>query len=185
MQHRKQNYRTQNYRKILALALGVALSLGWSATAALADMKIALIIPQKLIATCDAGKEAAEKLKVKKDAAQKKLDAKAEELKDYEADVRKRIALLNADEKKKVGEDLERQQRDAQRMKEDLERDLQKSEQEILGVVNQFLGKIINDFGEQNGYDLILDASAAVYFSDTPDVTEAVIKLADDQYKKK
>ena len=37
----------------------------------------------------------------------------------------------------------------------------------------------------QNGYDLILDASAAVYFSDTPDVTEDVIKLADGQYKKK
>jgi outer membrane protein len=185
MQHRKQNYRTQHFRRIFALALGATLSLGLTARPALADMKIALIIPQKLIATCQAGKEAAEKLKVKKDGAQKKLDAKAEELKDYEADVRKRVALLNADEKKKVGEDLERQQRDAQRMKEDLERELQKSEQEILGVVNQFLGKIINDFGEQNAYDLILDASAAVYFSDTPDVTEAVIKLADEQYKKK
>jgi outer membrane protein len=173
------------HRKLVSLVLGAALLLGASARTALADMKIALIIPQKLISTCQAGKDAAEKLKARKDAAQKKLDAKAEELKDYEADVRKRVALLNADEKKKVGEDLERQQRDAQRMKEDLERDLQKAEQEILGGVNQFLGKVINDFGEQNDYDLILDASAAVYFSDTPDVTEAVIKLADGQYKKK
>jgi outer membrane protein len=177
-------HRTQTYMKIFALALGATLAFGWTAGTAHAEMKIALIIPQKLIATCQAGKDAAEKLKVKKDAAQKKLDAKAEELKKYEADARKRVALLKDDEKKKVGEDLERQQRDAQRMKEDLERDLQKSEQEILGTVNQFLGKIINDFGEQNGYDLILDASAAVYFSDTPDVTEAVIKLADSQYKK-
>ena len=177
-----------NHRKLLAIVLGAALSIGTvvlPAAPALADMKIALIIPQKLIATCQAGKDAADKLKVKKDAAQKKLDAKAEELKDYEAAARKRIALLSADEKKKVGEDLERQQRDAQRMKEDLERELQKSEQEILGGVNQFLGKVINEFGEQNDYDLILDASAAVYFSDTPDVTEAVIKLADAQYKKK
>ena len=176
---------TDSHRKLVAVFLGLLLSIAAGSGVALADMKIALIIPQKLISTCQAGKDAAEKLKVKKDAAQKKLDAKAAELKEYEADARKRLALLSADEKKKVSEDLERQQRDAQRMKEDLERDLQKSEQEILGTVNQFLGKIINDFGEQNDYDLILDASAAVYFSDTPDVTEAVIELADGQYKKK
>lgn len=149
-----------------------------------AELKIAIIIPQKIIATSKAGKAAAEKLKVKKEAAQKKLDAKGKELKDYEEGVRKRVMMLSAEEKKKVGEDLERQQRDAQRMKEDLERDLQKSEQEILGEVNLFLGKIITDFGEQNGYDLILDAQALVYFSDTPDVTDEVIKQADAQYKK-
>jgi Skp family chaperone for outer membrane proteins len=69
-------------------------------------------------------------------------------------------------------------------MKEDLERELQKAEQEILGSVNQFLGKVINEFGEKNGYDLIIDAQATVFFSDTPDVTDEVIKLADSQYKK-
>jgi len=170
-------------KRIVALCSALALVVCAAAPAA-ADMKIALIIPQKLIAKSQAGKDAAEKLKAKKDAAQKKLDAKAEQLKDYEEDARKRVVMLSADEKKKVGEDLERQQRDGQRMKEDLERDLQKSEQEILGTVNQFLGKVINEFGEKNGYDLILDAQAAVYFSDTPDVTEEVIKLADSQYKK-
>jgi outer membrane protein len=156
-----------------------------SAVPATAQMKIAVIIPQKLIATSKAGKDAAETLKSKKEAAQKKLDAKAKELKAYEDDVRKRIMMLSADEKKKVGEDLETKQREAQRMKEDLERDLQNVEQEVLGEVNRFLGKIIHDFGEKNGYDLILDAQAAVYFSDTPDVTEEVISLADSQYKKK
>jgi outer membrane protein len=166
----------------LCLSLGIA---GFAVPVpAQAELKIAVIIPQKLIATSKAGKEAGDKLKVKKDAAQKKLDAKAKELKTFEEGLRKRVMMLNADEKKKAGEDLERQQRDAQRMKEDLERDLQKSEQEILGEVNRFLGKVITDFGEQNGYDLILDAQAAVYFSDTPDVTDQVIKLADSQYKK-
>jgi len=169
-------------KRILALVSALALVFAVAAPAT-AEMKIALIIPQKLIAKSKAGQDAAEKLKTKKEAAQKKLDAKAEQLKDYEEDARKRLMMLSADEKKKVSEDLERQQRDGQRMKEDLERELQKAEQEILGGVNQFLGKVINEFGEKNGYDLILDAQAAVYFSDTPDVTDAVIKLADSQYK--
>lgn len=170
-------------KKIPALISAFALVLA-AAAPATAEMKIALIIPQKLIAKSQAGKDAADKLKAKKEVAQKKLDAKAEELKKQDEDARKRVMMLSAEEKKKVGEDLERQQRDGQRMKEDLERELQKAEQEILGAVNQFLGKVINEFGEKNGYDLILDAQAAVYFSDTPDVTEEVIKLADSQYKK-
>jgi outer membrane protein len=170
-------------KRIPALVSALALVLS-AAAPAVAEMKIALIIPQKLIAKSKAGQEAAEKLKGRKEAAQKKLDAKAEEVKKQEEDARKRLMMLSADEKKKVGEDLERQQRDGQRMKEDLERELQKAEQEILGTVNQFLGKVITEFGEANGYDLILDAQAVVYFSETPDVTDAVIKLADSQYKK-
>ena len=170
-------------KKIPALISALALVLS-AAAPATAEMKIALIIPRKLIAKSQAGKDAADKLKAKKEAAQKKLDAKAEELKKQDEDARKRVMMLSAEEKKKVGEDLERQQRDGQRMKEDLERELQKAEQEILGSVNQFRGQVINEFGEKNGYDLILDAQAAVYFSDTPDVTDEVIKLADSQYKK-
>lgn len=170
-------------KTVPALVSALALVL-CSAAPALAQMKIALIIPQKLIAKSKAGQDAAEKLKAKKEAAQKKLDAKADELKKQEEDARKRLMMLSADEKKKVGEELERQQRDGQRMKEDLERELQKTEQEVLGGVNQFLGKIITEFGEKNGYDLILDAQAVVYFSETPDVTDEVIKLADSQYKK-
>jgi outer membrane protein len=170
-------------KRIPALVSALALVLS-AAAPATAEMKIALIIPQKLIAKSKAGQDAGEKLKAKKEAAQKKLDAKASELKKQEEDARKRIMMLSAEEKKKVGEELDRQQREGQRMKEDLERELQKAEQEILGGVNQFLGKVINEFGEKNGYDLILDAQAAVYFSDTPDVTDEVIKLADSQYKK-
>ena len=89
-------------------------------------------------------------------------------------DLVKRAMVLSEEERRKAKDDFERQQRDATRMKEDLEHELQRDESEILGQVNDFLGKIIVDFGKDHGYDLILDASAALYFSDGPDVTDQV-----------
>ena len=57
-------------KRILALVSALALVLS-AAAPAVAEMKIALIIPQKLIAKSKAGQDAAEKLKAKKEAAQR------------------------------------------------------------------------------------------------------------------
>ena len=91
--------------------------------------------------------------------------------------------VLSESEKLKARDQFEQQQRDAQRMKEDLERDLQKSEEEILGGVNRFLSELVVNFGKENGYDLIVDASVAVYFSDEVDVTDKLIAAANAKYK--
>jgi outer membrane protein len=146
--------------------------------------KIGVVITAKLLAETEIGKGAAEKLRGKKDAAQTELDRKAGEINELKKDMEKRIMVLNADEKQKAREDFERKNRDGLRLKEDLERDLQKEEQKVLGDVNQFLSKIVIDYGKSNGYDLILDASSALYFSDAPDITDKIIAEADKAYKK-
>ena len=146
--------------------------------------KIGIVITAKLLAETEIGKNAAEKLRGKKDSAQTELDHKASEINELKKDLEKRLMVLNADEKTKAREDFERKNRDGLRLKEDLERELQKEEQKVLGDVNQFLSKIVIDYGKANGYDLILDASSALYFSDAPDITDKIIVEADKAYKK-
>jgi len=165
------------------LAAGLIATPVLGARARADDLKIAVLVPQRLLASTKVGKQAAEKLKKKKDEAQKKLDGKAAEIKKMQDDLVKRAMVLSEEERRKAKDDFERQQRDASRMKEDLEHELQRDESEILGQVNDFLGKIIVDFGKDHGYDLILDASAALYFSDAPDVTDQVIEVADKAAK--
>jgi outer membrane protein len=147
------------------------------------DLKIAVLVPQRLLASTKVGKKVAEKLKKRKEDAQKKLDAKAEEIKDLQDDLVKRAMVLSEDERRKAREDFEQQQRDAARLKEDLERELQRAEGEVVGEASAFLNEVIKDFGEENGYDLILDASAAVYFSEASDITDRVIEAADARSK--
>ena len=149
------------------------------------DLKIGVVIPQRLLARSEVGQQAAEKLKARKEKAQERLDEATEELKDMQEDVMKRAMMLSAEEKQKAGEELEKKQREVARMKEDLERELQKAEQEVLGEVNEFLTGAMTEFGETNQYDLIMDGSAAVFFSEKPDVTDEVVEFVNEKYKKK
>jgi len=166
----------------LLFAAAVGLIIG-PAPAAAQDLKIGVVMTQKLLTTTEIGKNAAGKLRAKKDEAQKELDQKAGEITELKKDLEKRLMVLKAEEKDKAREDFERRQRDGLRLKEDLERELQKEENKVLGEVNQFLSKVVVDYGKANGFDLILDASAALYFSDKPDITDAIVGEADKAYK--
>ena len=149
------------------------------------DLKIGLVITQRLLTSTTVGQAAAGTLREKKMDAQEKLDKKASEIQELKNDLEKRLMVLSAEEKDKAREDFERRQRDGLRLKEDLERELQKEENKILGEVNEFLSKIIIEYGKANGYDLVLDASATLYFSEAPDVTDDIIEAADRAYKEK
>jgi outer membrane protein len=148
------------------------------------DLKIAVVITQKLIATTDIGKNAAEKLRGKKEAAQQQLDRKASEINEMKKDLEKRLMVLKPEEKDKAREDFERKSRDGLRLKEDLERELQKEESKVFGEVNEFLSKVVIEYGKDHDYDLVLDASSAVYFSDKPDITDQIVEEANKAYKK-
>ena len=170
-------------RKLAAVAaLGLALVLT-PRPAPAQDYRLAIVITQRLLISTEIGKNAAGQLREKKDVAQQKLDRKANEIQDLKKDLEKRLMVLSAEEKDKAREEFERQQRDGLRMKEDLERDLQKEEQKVLGEVNEFLSKVVIDYGKANAYDIIIDASATLYFSDAPDITDDIIAAADQAYK--
>ncbi len=142
------------------------------------DLKIGYIITQRLIAETEVGKAAAAELKEKMEDAQGGLEKKLEEIKDLEADLQRRAMVLSEEERKKAGEELERELLDAKRLKEDFQRSLRKTEAGVMAKVNEFLREVIQDYGEKHGYDLILDASTLLYVSDKPDLTEEVIKAA-------
>ncbi len=153
--------------------------------AARAELKIGVVVTPKLLTATQIGKQTAEELKKRKESAQEKLDKKASELKAMQEDLSKRAMLLSDEEKAKARDDFERRQREATRMKEDLERELQRTENKMLSEVNRFLSKVVVDYGKAHGYDLVLDASAALYFSEAPDITNEIVAAADEAYKKK
>ena len=170
--------------KLFTIAAGCLLLVGLAGRAGAEGQKIAVIITQKLLTQTEAGKIAASKLQTKKKDAQERLDKKAKDITDMQEGLAKRQMVLSEDERGKAVADLDREQRDGLRMKEDLERELQKAENEVLGGVNKFLSKIVIDYGKKNGYDMIIDASATLYFADSADITDDVIKAANAAYKK-
>jgi Skp family chaperone for outer membrane proteins len=179
--------KARRLRRSLAVAIlllaAAATSLPAPARAQESNLKVGLVITQKLLASTKIGKNAAEQLKGKKESAQEDLDRKAAEINDLKKDLEKRLMVLNAEEKDRAREDFERKSRDGLRLKEDLERQLQKEEGKVLGEVNQFLSKVVIDYGKAHGYDVILDASATLFFSEAVDITDEIIREADEAYR--
>jgi len=165
---------------IVPTVAAFALSLMGSAMPAdAADLKIGYIVTPRLLAESKLGKESTAKLKAKAEAAEKGLEKKMADLKKLQDDITKRMAVLNDQEKAKLGEEYERQARDAKRTKEDAQREFDKARGEIENDMMTKFRTVIEKFAKDNGYDLVLDAGTLLYISQKADVTSEVIQLAD------
>ena len=161
---------------LAALAICVAAA---AVPASAADLKIGYIVTPRLLAESKLGKESSAKLKAKAEAAEKGLEKKMTEVKKLQDDITKRMAVLNEEEKGKLGDEYERQLRDAKRMKEDAQREFDKARSEIENDMMGKFRKVIEKFAKDNAYDLVLDAGTLLYISQKADVTNEVIQLAD------
>ena len=72
------------------------------------------------------------------------------------------------------------------RLVDDLQKELQKKEQELLGRVLRDLDGVIQKVGKEKGYLLIVERKQGgiVYGAPEIDVTDEVIKVFDDDAKK-
>ena len=148
-------------------------------SASAADLKIGYIVTPRLLSESKLGKESSGKLKAKAEAAEKGLQKKMDDLKKLQDDITKRMAVLNDSEKAKLGEEYEKQLREAKRSKEDAQQDFDKTRQAIENDMMTKFRSVIEKFAKENGFDMILDAGTLLYISQKADVTNEVIQLAD------
>jgi outer membrane protein len=149
------------------------------ATAGAEGLKIGYVVKPRLMGGSKIGQQAGKDLEGRLAKAQKELDRKAEEIKEMQEDIKRKMMVLSEDEKKKVMEEHEREVRAAKRMQEDLQRELRAAEAETLEKINEHMVKVINEYGDKNGFDLIIDASALLYASDAADITDEIIAASD------
>jgi outer membrane protein len=167
---------------IVPIALVLAGMVAAAEPAAAADLKIGYIVTPKLLGETKLGKESSAKLMAKAEAAEKSFAKDVEELKKMQDDIIKRGAVLNDEEKQKLGEQFELKNREVKRKKEDAQREFDKSRQTIENEMMTKFRTVIEKFAKDNGYDLVLDAGTLLYISSKADVTNEVIQLADKSY---
>jgi outer membrane protein len=169
----------------IALAGGTAL-LGPAVAQAPPPTKIAFVDVQRVLARSAAGVTAREQLEREKAAMQKQVDGQridAEKLRD---ELEKKGQLLSADARREKQENLERKVRDVRRLVDDLQKELQKKEQEILARVLHDISGVVQKIGKEKGYTLIVERRGAsvVWGAPDADVTEEVVRAFDDETKK-
>jgi len=151
-----------------------------------APQRIAFVDVQRVLARSAAGVTAREQLEREKAAMQKQVDGQRVDAERLREELEKKGQLLSADARREKQETLERKVRDVRRLVDDLQKELQKKEQEILAKVLNDISGVVQKIGKEKGYTLIVERRGAsvVYGAPEADVTEEVVRIFDDQTKK-
>lgn len=174
---------------LAAMVAAVAVGAGLSAPAAHAQAaagRVAFVDVQRVLARASAGVAAREQLEREKAAMQKQVDGHRGELEKLRDELEKKGQLLSADVRREKQDTLERKVRDVRRLVDDLQKELQKKEQELLARVLQDVTGVVQRFGKEKGYALIVErrGGAVVYGAPEADLTDEVIRAFDEEAKK-
>ena len=170
-----------------ALLLGGSSALlGPAGAQAPPPVRIAYVDVQRVLARSAAGVTAREQLEREKAAMQKQVDGQRVDAEKLREELEKKGQLLSADARREKQENLERKVRDVRRLVDDLQKELQKKEQEILARVLNDISGVVQKIGKEKGFTLIVERRGAsvLYGAPEADVTEEVVRLFDDETKK-
>jgi len=171
-----------------AILLGL-LFLGWAlpgqAGQAQQTGRIGVVDMQQILNLSERGKAAKQKLDHEREARQKDLDTRQQEVMKMQADLEKQAPVLSEQAKREKGEALQRRVRDIRRLAEDANRDFEKRLGETEAEMTREIVKVVQEFGKDQGYTLILERSTLPYAAPPADITPEVIKRFDGNGKPK
>ena len=139
-------------------------------------LKVGVVDRMKIIEDSKEGQTARATLEKEKNEKQRDLDKLQDELKLLQEDLAKQGALLTEEKKREKEETLVRKGRDLKRLYEDYNRDLSKRQDELLGSIMNKLNQAIKDYGQEQGYSLILDSTITLFQGSEVDITKEVLK---------
>jgi outer membrane protein len=158
---------------VLALSLCCALLAG----AARADLKIGYVDLQRALNESEAGRQAKEKFKVQVDRLQGDLKKKKDSLDAMKEQLEKKASVMKDEEARNLEKDYQRKLRDFERAYKDSQGELQQKDNELTVELLKQLQGVIEQYGKENGYSIILEqsSSSVLYGSPELDLTEQII----------
>ncbi len=149
--------------------------------------KIGYVDLQRALNESEAGKRAKEEFKVQVDKLQASLKKQKDEIDSLKDQLEKKSLVMKEDERGNLEEDYRKKLRDFERNYKDSQTDLQKKDNELTGAIIKDLQEIIRNYGEREGYTLILEntSSAVLYGSKSADLTDAIMQEYNSEHPAK
>lgn len=150
------------------------ISLGLMGQNVLADTKIGVVNPDRILRESDAAKTAQKKLAKEFASRQNSVSVSAKQLKADVEKFQKEAGSLSPNERLTRERALADQERRLQRRERELREDLNRRRNEELQAILERSNKVIRTIAEREKYDLIVQE--AVYVGPNVDITNKVIK---------
>ena len=134
---------------------------------------------QQILNQSQRGQALKQKLEQERTGRQKDLDGRQQELVKLQAEYEKQAPVLSEQAKREKKESLDRRVRDARRVAEDANRDFEKKVREAEMETTREIFAVIQEYGKDQGFSLILERSSLIFSATSVDVTSEVIKRYD------
>lgn len=146
-----------------------------------AEVKIAYISVKRILNESKRGVKEGEAFKNKANELKKVVDKKQKELQTLKESIEKKAAMLSEQARREKEREYQQKVKELERMAQDFNSELKQMEKEMLDKLMGSLQKVVQKFGEEGNYTLILEqtASSILYAPTAIDVTEQVIKALD------
>jgi len=143
--------------------------------------KLAVINIQQAIAQTSEGKQALDAITKKYEPKRQTLQRQQDEINALQDQLTKQSATLSDDESARLRRELDQKQRLFKRDQDDDQADWQADNQDAVQRIGQKMVKVINEYGQKNGYALVIDDSQlpVYYVAKGVDITEPIVKLYD------
>jgi outer membrane protein len=138
-------------------------------------MKIAVFDPQRVSEESDDGKKVQTELTGLRDRKQAELSAKEKELQELQNQLTAQGLSLSADRRTALEKDIQRKLLELQQAREAARSEMQIELSSAQSRFQEKLLAIVEQFGREEGFTLVLDRSVAAYAAPGIDVTTAIV----------
>jgi outer membrane protein len=150
------------------------------------EPKIGSVDLQRALNESDAGKKAKEEFKVEVDKLQARLKKQKDEIDNLKEQLEKKSLVVKESERGNLEDEYRKKLRDFERNYKDSQSDLQKKDNELTGYILKDLQEVIREYGERQGYTVILEnsSSAVLYGAKNADLTDEIIQQYNGRKKR-
>ncbi|MBN1572044.1 MAG: OmpH family outer membrane protein [Deltaproteobacteria bacterium] len=141
-----------------------------------ADVKIGVINVPKVIALSEPGKRAEKELTDKLKSVKANLDKELASYESMKKEFEKDALTLSDNVRAEKARKIQDKELKVKRMLQDYDLEFKKLRQELFKKILLDINAIVIQMGKDEGYTLILDSSTVLYFPDSIDLTNKVIK---------
>lgn len=168
-------------KKILVFWAALGLLISFSLSSNSAELKIGYVDIFEIFNDYKKTKEYDAVLEKKKTDEEKKLDTKREEIEKMQG----KLSLLKEKEKENEEAKVAQAKEEYLELREQIFMNLKEERDEKMKEIVEDINAVIADYAKNNGFDLIVNESAVLYGSKGLDITSEIMKLVNEESKKK
>ena len=167
------------------LAMTTALVLATATAAPGDDVKIGYVDLQRALNASASGEKAKEQFKQQVDRLQIDLKKQKDGLDALKGQLEKKALVMKEEERRNLEKEYQRKLRDFERSYKDSQDELKLKDNELTIELLKEIQVVIEEFGRQGGYTVILEksSSSVLYGSPQVDLTDEIIKTYNARHK--